>query len=202
VLIARIGFPGANDPAGSVPGLFAQRGLLAHLYSPLVPALGVRAAGLAMGLATICTVAGRSIVARTMPPDADRSAVVAAGYAIQLPGSCVLMMAPPGAMWPIVVGIVLFGSGIGNATSLPPLVAQLEFTRADLPGAVALTVALSQATCAFAPAVFGMLLAVAAAAPPAVGQGSTAFFVGAALVQAMAIAAVLAGYRPGPRPSR
>jgi MFS family permease len=183
-------------------GLFAQMGLLAHLYSLLVPALGARGAGFAMGLATVCAVAGRTIVVRTMPVGTDRRIVMAAGYAIQLLGSFVLMLAPPGAMWPIVVGIVLFGSGIGNATSLPPLIAQLEFTREDLPRAVALTVAVSQATYAFAPAVFGLLLIVTAAAPPAVGQGATAFFVGAAFVQAMAIAAVLAGRQPGLRPVR
>jgi len=55
---------------------------------------------------------------------------------------------------------------------------------------------------AFLLAVLGLLLVVAAAAPPAVGQGSTAFFVGAALVQAMAIAAVLAGRRSRLRPDR
>ena len=50
---------------------------------------------------------------------------------------------------------MLFGAGIGNATSLPPLIAQSEFAR-DV-ARVPLIVAIAQAAYAFAPAIFGAL---------------------------------------------
>ena len=56
----------------------------------------------------------------------------------------------------MVVGVLLFGLGIGNATSLPPLIAQVEFDQTDLSRVVPLIVALSQATYALAPALFGI----------------------------------------------
>src|SRR5262249_5745381 len=52
---------------------------------------------------------------------------------------------------------ILFGAGIGNATSLPPLIAQVEFVREDVPRAVPLMVAIAQASYAFAPAAFGFI---------------------------------------------
>src|SRR5882757_2326666 len=48
-------------------GLFAQIGLIVHLYSVLVPALGASQAGLAMGLVTVMAIAGRSLIGWTMP---------------------------------------------------------------------------------------------------------------------------------------
>ena len=53
--------------------------------------------------------------------------------------------------------MLLFGVGIGNATSMPPLIAQVEFVKDDVPRVVALVVAIGQATYAFAPAVFGLI---------------------------------------------
>ena len=52
---------------------------------------------------------------------------------------------------------MLFGLGIGNVVSLPPLIAQKEFDRADVPRVVALVTAINQMVFAFAPAVIGML---------------------------------------------
>jgi MFS family permease len=48
--------------AGMALGLFAQIGLLAHLFSLLVPALGAQWAGLAMGGATAAAIAGHTLV--------------------------------------------------------------------------------------------------------------------------------------------
>jgi len=179
--------------AGMAMGLFAQMGLIAHLYSLMVPVLGVRGAGFAMGLATACAVAGRTAVARAMPPHADRRRVAAAAYAVQLLGSLALMAAPANAGWLVLAGVVLFGLGLGNANTLPPLIAQREFAEADQPRAVASMIAISQATYAFAPAVFGAVIAFAGVAAPAVGRGAAPLFLAAALVQAGAIAALLAG---------
>ena len=53
--------------AGMRLGLFAQIGLLAHLFSLLVPALGQQLAGFAAGLATAAAIAGRTLVGWLMP---------------------------------------------------------------------------------------------------------------------------------------
>jgi hypothetical protein len=68
----------------------------------------------------------------------------------------VLMLAVDHA-WAVWAGVLLFGAGIGNATSLPPLIAQAEFAREDAARVVPLIVAMSQGAYAFAPAVFGVL---------------------------------------------
>jgi hypothetical protein len=82
---------------------------------------------------------------------------------------------------------VLFGSGIGNATSLPPLIAQVEFVRPEVQRVVSLIVAGGQGTYAFAPAFFGAVLSL--------GASSTWFFTLAASVQALAIACFWLGRR-------
>jgi len=175
---------------GMAIGLFAQIGLLAHLFTLLVPVLGVQLAGWAMGLATACAIGGRTAVSALMPAAVNRRTVAALGYAIQLLGTLLLCAAGSSQIALIVLAIVLFGSGIGNATSLPPLIAQQEFAQADVPRAVALMVAIAQATYAFAPALFGVLLQASGAAR--IGDGATAFLAAVAGVQGLAMACFLA----------
>ena len=74
-------------------GLFAQVGLIAHLFSLLVPALGAQLAGLAAGLATACAIVGRTGMGWLLPPGADRRRAAAASYGVQLSGSLVLIWA-------------------------------------------------------------------------------------------------------------
>jgi MFS family permease len=174
--------------AGMGLGLFAQIGLIAHLFSLLVPALGAQPAGLAMGLATASAIAGRTLVGWVMPARADRRLVACASYVIQIAGSIAFMMAAGTSVPLLLVGVVLFGAGIGNATSLPPLIAQVEFVRDDVQRAVALIVGIGQGTYAFAPAAFGLIRELTPHAAPI-------FFAVAALVQALAICAFLAGRR-------
>src|SRR5262245_42741914 len=183
----------ATLAAAMAIGLFAQIGLIAHLFSLLVPALGAQEAGLAMGLATAMAIAGRTAIGWLMPAGADRRLVAAASYAVQIVGCIALMLAAGRNVPLLLAGIVLFGFGIGNATSLPPLIAQTEFVKDDVPRVVALIVAISQATFAFAPAVFGVIreLAPTDAAPGA----APAVFAAAAVLQAAAIVALLAGRR-------
>jgi MFS family permease len=175
--------------AGMALGLFAQIGLIAHLYSLLVPALGTQPAGWAMGLATAAAIGGRTLVGWLMPAGADRRRVACASYALQIGGSLALVLAAGSSVPLLLAGVLLFGAGIGNATSLPPLIAQTEFASDDAPRVVALIVAVSQGTYAFAPAVFGLLRDLAPAG------GATAVFVAAALLQALAIGALLMGRR-------
>jgi Major Facilitator Superfamily len=177
--------------AGMTFGLFAQIGLTAHLFSLLAPALGAQRAGFAMGLVTIMAIAGRTILGRLMPLGFDRRLVAAAGYAAQFAGSVVFVFAAGTSIPLLMLGVVLFGEGFGNATSLPPLIAQVEFVKDDVLRAVALVVGSAQAAYAFAPALFGVLQDVAA---DAANPGAAKYVFGvAALVQALAIAAFLAG---------
>jgi MFS transporter len=180
---------------GMACGLFAQIGLVAHLFSLLTPALGAQVAGLAMGLATALAIAGRSVVGWFMPPGADRRVVASASYAAQLAGSIAFIAAAGTSVPLLMLGIVLFGIGFGNATSLPPLIAQVEFVEDDVQRAVALIVGIAQGAYAFAPAAFGLIRAFAPAGPDASAGAAPVLFLAAALVQALAIAAFLAGRR-------
>ncbi len=179
--------------AGMALGLFAQIGLMAHLYSLLVPALGAHHAGWAMSLMTVMAIAGRTLVGWIMPAGADRRLVACGGYAFQLAGSLVLVLAAGENVPLLLLGVVLFGAGFGNATSLPPLVAQVEFVSEDVARVVALIVAMAQAGYAFAPAAFGLIRELAGTG----GHPGAApmLFAVAALVQGLAMAAFLLGRR-------
>jgi hypothetical protein len=91
------------------------------------------------------------------------------------------------------LGVILFGAGIGNANSLPPLIAQVEFAWDDVARVVPLIVATSQAAYAFAPALFGLLREVGTQS--AAASATPAVFLAAAAFQLMAILALLAGRR-------
>jgi len=182
-----------QDPAGSLPlpagalwrnrrfitlvaatalGLFAQAGLLAHLFSLIVPALGEAWAGIAMAAATLAAVAGRTVLAWAMPARADRRLIAAASYVIQIGGCLALILSHGADPWLIWTGVVLFGLGIGNLVYLPPLIAQIEFARTDVARVVALTVAVGQGLYAFAPALFGLVREIA---PRGLGAGDAPY---------------------------
>ena len=91
--------------------------------------------------------------------------------------------------------LALAGAGIGNATSLPPVIAQAEFAEADVARVVALVVAVAQGVYAFAPAAFGLIRDLAPHAPAMHPGAAPCLFAAAGLVQALAIAALLAGRR-------
>ena len=178
---------------GMALGLFAQIGLLAHLFSLLVPIMGTQFAGITMGFATACAILGRLLLARLLPPGGDRRVAAAAVYAIQLTGVLILCaVSGQQATW-IVFAVALFGAGIGNATSLPPLIVQSEFAKEEVQRVVALTVAMAQATYAFAPAVFGSVLVWASAGTARIGEGSLAFLAAVGVVQVAAITCFLVG---------
>jgi hypothetical protein len=179
---------------GMALGLFVQVGLIAHLYSLLVPALGADGAGFAMGGATAAAIGGRTLVGWLMPVGADRRLVASANSVVQIAGSIAFVAAAGSNVPLLLLGVLLFGAGIGNVTSMPPLIAQTEFVPADVPRVVSLIVAISQAAYAFAPAAFGVLRELAPSAGADAGAAPLVF-AAAALGQLLAIAAFMAGRR-------
>ena len=179
--------------AGMSLGLFAQIGLIAHLYSILVGRMGAHDASFAMGLATASAMGGRYIAARLMIQGMNRRQLACLGYAIQMLGTLMLLGLDlhPTVAW---IAVVLIGSGIGNATSLPPLIAQTEFSREQTARVIALMVAISQATYAFAPAFFGLVRSAFTDSNHAI----VAVVTGAVIVQALAIVSFYRGVSARP----
>lgn len=176
-------------------GLFAQIGLLTHLFSVLVPRMGDQAAGWVLASITAASIAGRFVAGRIISSGVDRRTVACLSYGAQLAGSLVLV-ASAGVHVPLLlVGSVLFGSGVGNATSLPPLIAQQEFTEGNTQRAIATAIAIAQGTYAFAPIAFGVLVGADSLKIGSSVPGATALFIAAALVQALAVGSVLIGRR-------
>jgi cyanate permease len=138
-------------------GLVAQMGLLSQLYSLLAPALGKTGAGWALSLATACAVLGRSAAGWLLPPEADRRGAAVLNFLVQAAGSAALLAAGGTSAPLLIAACVLFGLGIGNLLSLPPLIAQAEWPPAQVAAVVAMVTAVNQAFYAFAPAIFGLL---------------------------------------------
>jgi uncharacterized membrane protein len=179
--------------AGMALGLFAQIGLLAHLFSLLVPALGATQAGLAMGAATAMAVLGRTLLGFTMPAGADRRLVACISYVVQIAGAIALIFAAGTHVPLLIAGVLLFGAGIGNANTLPPLIAQVEFAKGDVLRVVVLIVAIAQGGYAFAPLAFGLIREFASRGIGTDVGDVPLFFIAAAILQALAIAAFLLG---------
>ena len=181
--------------AGMALGLFAQIGLIAHLFSLLVPALGAQLAGVATGGATAAAIVGRTLVGWLMPLGADRRLVACASYAVQIVGS-ISFLAAGGTNIPLLlIGVLLFGAGIGNATSLPPRIAQAEFVKQDVQRVVSLIVAVAQGAFAFAPAAFGLIRELTLPAMDGSAGAAPYVFIGAALIQLLAIGTLAVGRR-------
>jgi len=99
--------------AGMALGLFAQIGLVAHLFTLMSPALGAQNAGLAMGLVTALAIVGRTAMGSLLPVNADRRLIACTGYMLQCLGSLALLAAGGTSVALIMTGIVLFGCGFG-----------------------------------------------------------------------------------------
>jgi MFS family permease len=141
-------------------GTAAQVGLFSQLFSLAAPALGPQGAGWALGAATACAVLGRTAVGWLLRPGTDRRRVAALNFLLQAGGSLALLLSAAGVTFSpllLVLGCVLFGLGVGNMLSLPPVVAQAEWPPERVASVVAAVIATMQLAGAFAPAAFGLL---------------------------------------------
>ncbi len=86
--------------------------------------------------------------------------------------------------------------------SLPPAIAQADFAASDVSRVVALIVAIAQASYAFAPAIFGMLLYAGQPGSSSERGHAALLFAAAIAIQIAAAAMLLAGRRPGGRHPR
>jgi hypothetical protein len=90
------------------------------LLAPAMGEMGAQGAGVAAGLATASAIAGRTLVAWLLPPNADRRDVRARNLGVQIIGCCMFLTAGVSNIPLLLIGVVLFGAGIGNVTSMPP----------------------------------------------------------------------------------
>lgn len=180
--------------AGTGLGLFAQIGLMAHLFSLLIPALGAQQAGLALALITVMAITMRSLLGWLMPLSADRRLLICGAYVSQCAGSLAFMLAGGTSVPLLLTGVVLFGAGFGNAVSLPPLIAQKEFRQEDVARVTSLVVGIAQGGYAIAPAFYGLIREFTIPAASAPGAAPM-MFAAAALTQGLAVVAYLIGRR-------
>lgn len=164
--------------------MFAQIGLFAHLITRLEPDFGPAIAAFGISLVALCAVVGRTLMGWLLG-EHDRRVAAAANFLMQGAGS--ILLAVGDGMIALTTGCVLFGLGVGNLNSLPPLIAQREFRPADVATVVALVIAINQAVFAFAPAILGVLRDLTGSYVVA--------FVGVAAAQGLAAATVIWGRR-------
>ena len=89
-------------------------------------------AGVAAGAAAASAITGRTLVGWLMPVGADRRLFTSASYVVQIVGSIAFLLAAGDNIALLLLSVILFRAGIGNATSLPPLIAQGEFVPGQL----------------------------------------------------------------------
>jgi hypothetical protein len=100
---------------GMTLALFEQTELVAHLVSVLAPALGRQGAGLAAGASGVAAVVGRLAVGWRASGTSNWRAIASYSLVAQALGCGVLFLAHGSNPTPLVVGVVLFGLGVGNA---------------------------------------------------------------------------------------
>lgn len=167
-------------------GIFAQMGLITHLIVRLKPDLGPEMSALALSLATACAIVGRFLLAGFIGVSRRRAAG-AVNFLVQASGVALLIFGS--TPWPLLAGCILFGLGIGNLLSLPPLILQAEQRPVDVGRALALLTAVNQVFYAFAPGIFGVLR-------DATGSYSMPFGI-AIVLQLLSAAMVVAGGASG-----
>jgi MFS family permease len=135
-------------------GLTAQVGFLTHQVTFLSPVIGTIAAGWAVSLTTFAAVIGR-IGAGFVVDRYNRRAVASLNFVMQAFGIAILAATTERSM--LYLGCLLFGAGVGNATSLPGLIVQQEFPKQHFARIINLVVAINQFSSAFGPTLLAQL---------------------------------------------
>ena len=181
--------------AGMALGLFAQIGLLAHLFSLLVPALGEELRRRRGGRwPRPPPLLGRTLVGWLMPVGADRRLVACASYGVQIARLARLPLRRRRRR-PSPASRACSSSAPASAT--PPRCRRSSRRRSsrkeDVARVVPLIVAIGQATYAFAPATFGLIRTFAPHGAATSAGAAPYLFIATAMIQALAIAVFLAG---------
>jgi len=135
-------------------GLTAQVGFLTHQIAFLSASLGTLAAGWAVSLTTFAAVMGR-LATGLVVDRFDRRVVASLNFVVQALGLGLLAATAEPSM--LYLGCVLFGAGVGNATSLPGLIVQQEFPKEHFARLISLVVAINQFSFAFGPTLLAQL---------------------------------------------
>jgi MFS family permease len=133
-------------------GLLAQVGFITHQVAYLSPRLGREGAALAVSLTTLAAIVGR-LATGAFVDRIDRRRVASCNFALQALAVFAMIR------WPSVpvlyLGCVIFGLGVGNMTTFPSLIVQVEYPKEHFRRVVSLVVAINQFTFAFGPALLG-----------------------------------------------
>ena len=181
---ALLGQPGFRTlSAAFALGMFVQIGLFAHLIARLEPAFGPTIAALAISLATLCAVLGRSLMGRLLGGH-DRRFAAAANFLVQAVGTLLLALGEGIAAGPGLCA-VRPGGGQCHVATAADRAARIPAGRrrhrggprhGDQPGGVR-----------FAPVIFGGLRDATGAYPEA--------FLAGAVLQAAAAGIIVLGRR-------
>jgi MFS family permease len=134
--------------------LLAAMGVLVHLSAYLAATWGLAAAGLAVSLVTVSTIAGRIIVWRWMQGLGVRASAAACFLVSAIGAALLTVMNMPGL---VVVGCVFFGLGGASLNFIPSLIAQREYDASVTPTVVGLFGSAAQLAIVVAPFAMGAL---------------------------------------------
>jgi predicted MFS family arabinose efflux permease len=135
--------------------LAAQVGLIVHLVSMVLPALGPSGSGWALALTSFAAMSGRLLLAGVIDrlPRRPAAALSIGSQACGLG----LMMAFPA--WPaaLYAGCVIFGLSVGNVITYPALIVQQEFPDQMFSKVIGLSTSVGQFAFALSPALLGLI---------------------------------------------
>ena len=133
-------------------GLLAQVGFLTHQVAYLSPRIGREGAAMAVSLTALSAIVGRFVTGAFIDR-VDRRIASSCNFAVQAIAVFAMIR------WPSVpvlyAGCAIFGLGVGNMTTFPSLIVQVEYPKEHFRRVVSLIVAINQFTFAFGPALLG-----------------------------------------------
>ncbi len=167
-------------------GLLAQVGFLTHQAAYLGPVLGSGGAALAISITTAAAVVGR--LAMGLVVDAvDKRRAACGNFLLQTAAIGLMLLYPEPRL--LYLYCAVFGLGVGNMITFPPLIVQAEFPAAHFGRVVSLILAINQYAFAFGPGLLGWLRDWSG--------GYDAALVACGLLLIAAAASVLVRPRPG-----